>query len=332
MQANLKKLLEERLEDIRQRLNAVLRGEDLTKIQAVLSRLGRGGRLPYWFEPLAQHGSLPNLDGKTIGSVVEMLFVAVIETHVIPEDGRIQLKINPARGVDLPDLQLGVKSPSKNFCTSEPFYSAYERLLGSDYDVVVLLTDYQAAKKTPPLKLQVTDARYLRCTQIADKNICSIARRHRGWLMDGNEANAKRLFKFLAYVNQSDWLGKKIVDLVKALDDEKKIRSLIERAGADFYKVNKSREKRCIDPVAEVDLLLLQKIMEVSPIYIGVLQAADDWVMNNWKEMGRAPNDNEWKRLSTGPLNGEIGMSFALQWRYNFGQLFSKKASKRGAK
>ncbi len=29
-------------------------------------------------------------------------------------------------------------------------------------------------------------------------------------------------------------------------------------------------------------------------------------------------------RDKTGPLDGRIGMSFALQWRYNFGALFKK--------
>ena len=27
--------------------------------------------------------------------------------------------------------------------------------------------------------------------------------------------------------------------------------------------------------------------------------------------------------LVNGPLDGEIGMSFALQWRYNFGRIFN---------
>ena len=33
------------------------------------------------------------------------------------------------------------------------------------------------------------------------------------------------------------------------------------------------------------------------------------------------PN-NEWNRLLVSPLNGQIGMSFALQWRYNFARVF----------
>ncbi len=76
--------------------------------------------------------------------------VAVLETSTFKKLALPPLRINPARGVDLPDLDIGIKSPSKNFCTSEPFFSVYERLLGSEYDALILLTDYQTAKKHPP--------------------------------------------------------------------------------------------------------------------------------------------------------------------------------------
>ena len=78
----------------------------------------------------------------------------------------------------MPDLDLGVKSPSENYCTSEPFFSAYERLLGGEHDVLVLLTDYQQAKKKPPLRLQIIQWRYLRASQVTDCNLCRIALIH----------------------------------------------------------------------------------------------------------------------------------------------------------
>jgi len=48
----------------------------------------------------------------------------------------------------------------------------------------------------------------------------------------------------------------------------------------------------------------------------------DNWVVENYKDAARAPNDDEWKRFLASPLDGMIGMSLALQWRYNFGPLF----------
>jgi len=145
----------ERLDTVIAEVNAALRGADLTALRPTLERNGRGGRIPHWFEELSTNGTLPNLDGKSIGSIIEMLLIAVLETKTFRSVAIPPLRVNPARGVDLPDLDLGIKSPSENYCTSEPLFSAYERLNGSEYDALVLLTDYQDAKSKPPLKLQI---------------------------------------------------------------------------------------------------------------------------------------------------------------------------------
>jgi len=145
-------------------VNAVLRGEGVRALEPVLSRIGRGQQLPHWYEALKTTQGLPNSDGKTIGSIVEMLLVAVLETFTFKGMNPPPLRISPARGVDFPDLDLGIKSPSENYCTSEPFFSAYERLLGSDHDVLVLITNYQDTKKTSPLRLQLIRWKYLKRT------------------------------------------------------------------------------------------------------------------------------------------------------------------------
>jgi hypothetical protein len=115
-------LFQEKLPETIQLINSVLSGKGVAKLEPVLARIGRGKQLPHWYEGLKKHNSLPNLDGKTIGSVVEMIMVAILETHIFKGLNAPPLKINPARGVDLPDLDLGVKSPSENFCTSEPYF------------------------------------------------------------------------------------------------------------------------------------------------------------------------------------------------------------------
>ncbi len=173
--AELRARLQNSLSEIIARVNSALSGNDVDALEPVLSRIGRGQKLPHWFEGLKARRALPNLDGKTVGSVVEMLLVAVLETHTFAGQSVPPLRINPARGVDLPDLDLGVKSPSENYCTSEPYYSAYERLLGSEHDILVLLTDYQDAKKKSPFRLQIIQSRYLRGSQVADHNLCRIA-------------------------------------------------------------------------------------------------------------------------------------------------------------
>ncbi len=40
---------------------------------AILTPVGRGGKLPQWYEQLRTQPTLPNLDSKTIGSVIESL-------------------------------------------------------------------------------------------------------------------------------------------------------------------------------------------------------------------------------------------------------------------
>lgn len=320
----LRKLVLDNLDEIIGRVNGVLRGENLAAIRQTLERVGRGRVVPHWFDRLLSHGVLPNLDGKSIGSVIEMLLIGVLEVYTFRNIDAPRLRVNPARGVDLPDLDLGVKSPSENYCTSEPFFSAYERLYGSEYDCLVLLTDYQTAKDNPPLRLQIIRWEYVKKTQLADQNLCRIAKKHRQHLLDAGEPRAQRLFRFLAYVNQSDWLGRKLVLLIDEMDDRDEIRAIVERAEYDFKTTNARREKIFKELIPDDAIEALRTILRSNQPLIAISDAADNWVAENLKEAGRLPNDNEWNRLKNGPLDGRIGMSFALQWRYNFGRLFGE--------
>ena len=321
----LRQTVRDRLDAIIAEVNAALRGENLTSLKKVLQRAGRNGQLPHWFQKLRSGGTHPNLDGKTIGSVVEMLLVAVLETSVFARLGIPTLRIKPARGVDLPDLDLGVKSPSENYCTSEPFFSAYERLLGSEFDAVVLLTDYQDAKKKPPLRLSIIRWHYLTKSQIADEGLCRLARRHREWLLSQNEAWAQKVIRFLAFVNQSDWRAKKLLKLIDLMRDEGRIQAEVAAAEIGFESKNEQRTRQDKPLIPDSEIEALRRILTIRPIHLGVIDAADNWVVESQKDLGRFPNDNEWQRLLSSPLDGLIGMSFALQWRYNFGKLFGAR-------
>ena len=265
-----------------------------------------------------------SLDPKSVGSVIEMLVIGVLEVHILAEIGALRLRLNPAHGVDLPDLGLGIKSPSKNHYTSEPFLSAYQRLYGSEYDNLVLLTDYQTAKKRTPFRLQIIEWKYVTKSQLADAKLCRIARKHRESLLEteGGEPDAKRMFKFLAYVNQRDWLGARLLSLVDALDDPSAVRKLIERAEASFARTNVAREKKSEVLIPYTSIQALRAILSASPLLVAILHAAENWVVDRLNDTARGPSPNEWERLRTGPLDGGITMSFALQWRYNFGGLF----------
>lgn len=325
-------------DDIRTKLNEIVKasnaalrgGEPLKELASTLERLGRGAKLPHWYNTLAADGTLPNLDGKSLGSVLEMVFVAVLEKKFYYDLPMVPLRINPARGIDIPSLQLGIKSPSENYCTSEPFFSAYERILGNDHDAVILLTDYQTRKKTPPLRIQIINQRYLSGSQIADKNLCILAKKWKELLND-KIPELKKIVRFLAYVNQSDWEAKAILKLLAGTPDDKSIEACIERLKDDFVKSNSARVKKGDDPFPEEAVANIKGICSTSPRQSGLINAADNWVIETHKDFGRYPNDNEWNRFMSGPLDGVIGMSFALQWRYNFGPIFKQKKTKNAA-
>lgn len=330
----LRDLVRENLHFTVKGINRALEGKDLDVLEPVLRRIGRGGVMPHWFADLKIKGVLPNLDGKTVGSVVEMLLVAILETDILSDKG-IRFSVNPARGVDLPDLDLGVKSPSENFCTSEPYYSAYERLLGSEHPVVVLVTDYQEKKKNPPLRLQIVKAAYLEGSQLADKNLCETARALRENLLLENEAWARKVFRFLAFVNQSDWLAKHLLTglrLMYTADEVGKLSDLIKVAEKDFITKNDNAAKDDKESIPTGDLEIIRRLCEGSPARLSIIDAIDNWVISHFKDAGRAPNDNEWERLKTSRLDGKIGVSAALQWRYNFGVLFKELTSPKAPK
>jgi hypothetical protein len=97
---------------------------------------------------------------------------------------------------------------------------------------------------------------------------------------------------------------------------------LVFEAEKDFRKKNEQRAHEDKDAIPAHEIESLLSIVEVQPITLGIVDAVDNWVVENYKDFARLPNENEWGRLLVCPLNGQIGMSFALQWRYNFGRVF----------
>lgn len=313
-----RQLVRKGLEQIVSRVNQYLEGEKLNSIEPILARLGRNGQLPHWYPQLRKKGTLPNLDGKTVGSVVEMLFVADVEKNVLKGDVATELTINPAKGVDVPDLDLGIKSPSENWCTSEPFFGAYERLLGTEYDIVAVITNYQKAKRKPPLKLQLILHHYFRGHEVADKGLCKGARRIRETVIGYGDAPARKTFKFFAHALQSEWICERLLELVCNLDNPKELPMILDRSIESF---DRDSAKRKIS-LPQEDKRTLVELRTRKPLERAIIEAADDWVVGQWQEAARLPNDNEWARLQRAPLDGQLGISYALQWRYNFGVFF----------
>ncbi|NLD95558.1 MAG: hypothetical protein GX635_00445 [Synergistaceae bacterium] len=311
-------------------MNKALEGGDaLCKIEGNLRQLGRGHNLPHWYKDLKDGGKLPNLDGKSLGSVVEMVFVALLEKNYFNGQAG-SLRINPARGVDIPDLELGIKSPSENYCTSEPFFSAYVRLLGNAYDAVILLTNYQESKKNNSF-LQIKKWKYLQGGEMADKNLCRIAQKWKGIIGTNNDcdfAKFQKIARFLSYVNQSDWEAKKILSLLKAFGDDDKNKNNIEKICKEFKKNNEKRKNKKEVIFDEQLLDNINGICQNGSHVNGLIEAADNWVIRTQKDFARFPNENELNRLKK-DLIGKITISFALQWRYNFNKIFEEKSDEK---
>jgi hypothetical protein len=131
----------------------------------------------------------------------------------------------------------------------------------------------------------------------------------------------------LAYVNQSDWRARHLLGIVDDMQDQNLIRERIELAKKDFQSKNKVLVAKGLPPYPSSELDKIINLGTITPIHLGVLDCADNWVVESQKELARFPNENELNRLNSGPLDGLIGMSFALQWRYNFGRVFGVQQS-----
>ncbi|MBY0526752.1 MAG: hypothetical protein K2R98_25395 [Gemmataceae bacterium] len=181
------------------------------------------------------------------------------------------------------------------------------------------------------MKLQIIKYRYLTQSEIADRNLCHIALTHRDWMLKDSEARAKRLIRFLAYINQRDWRANRLLKMVVHMRDDETIKRIVKTAEKEFLKTNKQKLKKDEIPIADEELHAIQDVLKVKhSLYVGVIDAIDNWIIDTVKDAARSPNDDEWKRFLAGSLNGKISMSLALQWRYSFKTLFGMKEEEEG--
>lgn len=300
-------------------INAALSGQNLEELSPILCRIDSTGSEPHWLTTLSREKRLPNLDGKTVGSVIEKLAVCCIEHFLLK--GKFLLSINPAKGIDVPELHLGIKSPSTNYCTSEPFCSAYDRLLGNESDALVLLTNYQSAKNDKSrFNLEIIDARYLRGSEIADSRLCAVARNARN-VFAKDTPTLRTVIRFVAYVNQGDWEASALLKALENDLEDDAIAQSIEKSIRRGRQKNK-KQRNPDRQIPEEVFSRFSRILETTPRVEGLIRAIDAWVVSEMADSARYPNENELRRLLAGPLDGKIGMSFALQWRYNFASIF----------
>ncbi len=247
---------------------------------------------PSWYNDLLINGGLEVTNGKSIGSIVEKVVAAVIEVYIITEVDGIEpfrVRLNPAAGVDLPDIELGIKSPSENWGTSEPFFSPFERLTGNLHDCLVFLTNFQQVKDNRPYTLCMIESVYLTGSQLSDHVLTRHARRARTVIGINNDIYLE-FCRFLCLMNKNRAQDQSILNL--------------------FIQHFQSAE----DPDVENSAPSLHEC----ELQLGL------WIENNGGAFTQLmPSEIEMERLNDGPLNGVIGISFALQWRYTFRTTFN---------
>ena len=133
----------------------------------------------------------------------------------------------------------------------------------------------------------------------------------------------KKMIQFLTHINQSDWRGKNLLSLLNILQESNKvIEKAIDKILKSYAKYIDISNNSNLESIKNDDIDCFKKIKYSNNKQDAIINCCNDWVIDNHKDFARMPNDNEWARFLKSPLNGKIGMSFALQWRYNLGHLF----------
>ena len=148
--------------------------------------------------------------------------------------------------------------------------------------------------------------------------MCYCAREIRECVIGFGDAPARKAFKFLAFAVQSEWLCGALLKMMRALNSPDDLPELLKQVIGEFDRASAKRKI----PLLPEEKIVLEELRERRPLNRAIIDSADDWVVGHWQEAARLPNDNEWGRLQKSRLDGKLGVSFALQWRYNFGVFF----------
>jgi len=258
-------------DEIRESLNKYLKGERLSEISSFIRNLENDNSLPDWFNEIKNTGRPKKEDPKSLGTMIEKLIKAEL-------GNRYKWKItgSSAMGVDIPEISLNIKSTSnKQPQSSEPYRSAYDRILGSDFDIILAIYDGITFLNQKSSSLDILQLNYLTKSQVADMILCKMAK------------NLRQIYK------------------------EGKITEEIAKIGLKCIVYGKKTHK---STTLLKNTLSRQNLSDVTEI---ILITEKDLDLNEYP----LPTNGNWKQFLNSPLDGQIGISFALQWRYQFRRL-----------
>ena len=205
-------------------------------------------------------------NSKSLGTHIEKLLKAEVERSLGWHPTG-----NSAKGVDIPELDLGLKVTSNlKPQSSDPFVSAYQRILGATHEVLVLYYNSVAFDADDGTPLQIIDRKFLKKSELADASLCEIAKTLKRLAIskDGPDpVDLHRCLRVIAYANKSQSKTKYYRDLVDSL-----------RSGD---------VKQLLDAIDEGEASILKDVLP--PL----------------------PSDKEWDKFLKSPLDGKISISFA---------------------
>lgn len=247
-------------------------------------------------------------DGKSIGTFIEKLLTVLFSIR----KGCI-FTGSAAKGIDLPELNLGIKATSdRQPQSSEPFRNAYERIFGIENALLVFIYNGTAYATGAETNLRCIQHYLLSETNVADKGLCSSAREARD-LFNKKIISEDILRRILRLLVLSDKSNREFLNMCRLIREMAAIlQGKIKGVEFRFLTVKNN------DP----DLLTYINSAKTHEMLSGAIDAYEKQFASFPFASEGLATTQQMKRFQEHPLDGKISLSFALQWRLQF-PLFS---------
>ncbi len=241
-------------------------------------------------------------DGKSIGTFIEKLLTILLSI----EKGCV-FTGSAAKGVDLPELNLGIKATSdRQPQSSEAFKNAYERIFGIDNALLVFIYNGTAYANDVEENLRCIQHYLLSETNVADKGLCAFARDARE-LYGGNIIGDDLLKSVLRLLVVSDKSNREFLGMSRIVREMASILSG-RTEGVEFrYLDAKAADTRRYLTGTKVQKALVDAVRAYQAHFPSFPFANDGLI-----------SDEQFVLFLEHPLDGKISISFALQWRFQF--------------
>jgi hypothetical protein len=241
-------------------------------------------------------------DGKSIGTFIEKLLTVLFSI----KKGCV-FTGSAAKGVDLPELNLGIKATSdRQPQSSEAFKNAYERIFGIENALLVFIYNGTAYLSEGEANLRCVQHYLLSETNVADKGLCTSAREVRD-LYREKIISTDLLKSVLRLLVISDKSKKAFLDMCRLIREATSILNGRTKEVEFRYLNPKTPDAKAYLSSAEVQQGLIAAVNAYQTEFSAFPFANDGLI-----------TDKQLQVFDKHPLDGKISISFALQWRFQF--------------